>query len=449
MNEAEHYIEAHRDLFLADLVAACSIPSISGQSGALATMKDWLDQRLRRLGCRVETWALTDGPPIVWAEAGAGEQSLLSYSHYDVQPADPLDLWLSPPFAPTVRDGKLFARGVSDDKGDFMARIHAVEVYRAVHGELPFRFKFFIEGEEEVGSPHLAPVAVAHADILRSDGCLWESGEFDSQERYRVYLGVKGIQYIELRVRGARTDLHSAYATIVPNPAWRLVQALNTLKSPDDDIIIDGFMDCVRPLTPLEEAYLDRIPFDGDGMKTQWGIAAFIGDVDDREALRRFLYAPTCTICGLRSGFIDEGMKTVLPATATAKLDFRLTPDLTPQLTLDLLRGHLDRRGFTDVEIVPMSAMSVARADPAAAIVSAVAAAAHAVYGHEPVVYPSHCGSGPMYPLTQGLGVDAVTVGVGYSGANIHAPNENIRLDDYFQHILFLVELFRRFAGET
>ncbi len=451
MHQAQTYLDAHRDRFLADLVEACTIPSISGQFEALATMKNWLDDRLRRLGCRVETWetasSVACGPPIVWAEVGGGDRSLLSYSHYDVQPADPLDQWLSPPFAPEVREGKIFARGVSDDKGDFMARIHAIEVYAAVYGELPFRFKFFIEGEEEIGSPHLTPVAAAHAADLRSDACLWESGEFDSQDRYRVYLGVKGIQYVELRLSGAKTDLHSAYATIVPNPAWRLVQALNTLKTPDDAITVDGLMDHVRPLTELEEAYLDHIPFDGDGLKSAWGFPAFIGGASDREALRRFLYAPTCTICGLLSGFTGEGSKTVLPAKAMAKLDFRLVPDLTPRLLLDLLRSHLDRRGYTDIEIVPLSATETARSNPAAPIVGAVSAAARAVYGHEPVVYPSHGGSGPMYPLTQGLGVDAVTVGVGYSGANIHAPNENIRLDDYFNHILFLVELFRRFAA--
>lgn len=447
MSPSQNYLDAHRDRFLAELIASCRIPSVSGQAEGLETMKEWVDERLLRLGCRVEAWPVAGGPAIVWAEIGEGERSLLSYSHYDVQPADPLDLWLSPPFAPEVREGKIFARGVCDDKGDFMARIHAIEVYKAVYGDLPFRFKFFIEGEEETGSPHLTPVAAVHADDLRADACLWESGEFDSQDRYRVFLGVKGIQYVELRLRGAKTDLHSAYATIVPNAAWRLVQALNTLKAPDDRITLDGFMDHVRPLIELEETYLDRIPFDGDGLKTAWGVPAFIGDAGDREALRRFLYAPTCTICGLLAGFTGEGTKTVLPATAMAKLDFRLVPDLTPTLVLTLLRQHLDRRGYSDIEIAPLSATEVARSNPSAAIVGVVAAAAREVYGHEPVIYPSHGGSGPMYPLTQGLGVDAVTVGVGYSGANIHAPNENIRLDDYFRHVLFLVELFRRFAG--
>ncbi|NUQ37912.1 MAG: M20/M25/M40 family metallo-hydrolase [Caldilineales bacterium] len=445
-NPVQRAIAAHEQRFLAELIEACRIPSVSGDAQALQTMADWTLARLQRLGAQTALWPTTDGPPVVWAEIGAGPRSLTSYSHYDVQPADPLELWHSPAFEPTVRDGKLFARGVADDKGDLLSRIHAVEIYQALYGDLPLRFKFFVEGEEEVGSPHLAPVAAAHADSIRADGCLWESGGFDSQERYTLYLGVKGIQYVELSARGATSDLHSAYGAIAPNPAWRLVQALNTLKAPDDTILIDDFAAHVRPITPLEEAYLDRIPFEGEAMKARWGIPAFINDIANRQALQRFLYAPTCTICGLRAGFIEEGQKTVLPSLATVKLDFRLVPDLTPELVLRLLREHLDRRGYQDIHIRPMSALAPSRAHPEAAIVQAVTASVAAVYGHDPVIYPSHGGSGPLYALGEGLGVDAVTVGVGYPGVNMHAPNENIRLADYFKQIEFLVDLFRRFG---
>ena len=447
-SDVQRYIETHADRFLAELKEACSIPSISEQMPDLEQMAQWVAARLQADGCDVTIWEVEDGPPVVWGQIGGGDQSLLLYSHYDVQPPDPLELWDSPPFEPTVRDGKLFARGVSDDKGDFMSRIHAVEVYQAIYGELPVRLKFFIEGEEEIGNPHLAPVAAEHAAELRSDGCLWEGGAFDVNERYTLFLGLKGIQYIELIVRGANSDLHSAYGPIVPNPAWRLVQALNTLKAPDDTITIDGYMEHVRAITPVEEAYLDSIPFDGDALKESWDIPAFINDIDNREALKRFLYSPTCTICGLRSGFIEEGQKTVLPSEASVKLDFRLVPNLTPTLVLDLLRAHLDRRGYTDIEIVARSSMSAARSNPEAPIVQRVAETIVEIYGHEPVIYPSHGGSGPMYPLVQGLGMDSVTVGVGYAGVNMHAPNENIRLDDYFKHVAFLVALFRKFAKD-
>ena len=445
-NLVARYVAAHQPEMLADLVEACRIPSVSAQPGPLADMAAWVADRLRRAGCHVSLWDGEGGPAVVWGQAGEGRRSLLSYSHYDVQPADPIDQWLSPPFEPSVREGKLFARGVSDDKGDFMSRIHAVEVHRAVYGELPLRLKLLIEGEEEIGNPHLEPVAATHARELRSDGVLWESGGFGANERYTLYLGMKGIQYVELRCRGANTDLHSAYAPIVPNPAWRLVWALNSLKAPDETILIDGFQDYVRPITSLEAGYLDTIPFAAAERKAQWGIEHFVGHVDEREGLRRYLFAPTCTICGFRSGFIDEGEKTVLPSEASVKLDFRLVPDLTPSLLLDLLRQHLDRHGFSDIEILPRSGMLPARSRPDADIVQAAIATARDVYGHEPVVYPSSGGSGPMYPLVQGLGMDSVSAGVAYAGVNMHAPNENIRLDDYFQQVVYLVELFRRFG---
>lgn len=448
MDQVKRVIAANRERFLAEFQQFLSFPSESGNGAGLAAAADWVNKRLAGLGVAARTLSADDCPPVIFAEIGAGERSLLSYSHYDVQPADPLDQWETPPYEAAVRDGKLYARGTSDDKGDTLARLQAVEVYRAVYGELPLRLKFFVEGEEEVGSPHLAPIAERHAELLRADGAIWEGGGFDDAERYTFYCGVKGIAYFELRVQGAAYDLHSAYAPLAPNPAWRLVQALKTLKDERDTITVDGLLDHVRPPTEAERAYIRRIPFDGAAMRANWGIPAFINEMSDEEALTRFLTAPTCTICGLRSGFIDEGEKTVLPSTALVKLDFRLVPDLTPELVGRLLRAHLDRRGFTDIEIHSFVGMVSARSDVNSAVVQTAIAAARATYGHDPVVYPSHGGSGPMHSLVQGVGTPAgLIIGVGYPGMRMHAPNENIRLDDYFRHIEFLVEFMRRFAA--
>ena len=236
---------------------------------------------------------------------------------------------------------------------------------------------------------------------------------------------------------------------MAPNPAWRLVHALSTLKDERDNITVDGFMAHVRPPTDAERAYIRRIPFDGAKMKANWGVSAFVNDMSDEEALTRFITAPTCTICGLRSGFIDEGEKTVLPSAAMVKLDFRLVPELTPELAASLLRAHLDRRGYSDIEIHPSAGMVSARSDVNAPLVQTAITAACVVYGHEPVVYPSHGGSGPMHALVQGVGTPAgLIAGVCHPGMRMHAPNENIRLDDYFRHIEFLVEFMRRFAGD-
>jgi acetylornithine deacetylase/succinyl-diaminopimelate desuccinylase-like protein len=448
MSQVKAIIEANRERFLAEFRALLGFPSEKTNAEGLAGAAEWVANRLRVTGAHVQMLSSDGGAPAVFGEVGAGEAALLSYSHYDVQPPDPLAEWESPPYEATVRDGKLFARGTSDDKGDTLARIQAVDVYRAAYGELPLRLKFFVEGEEEIGSPHLLPLAERYTGLLRADGAIWEGGGFDDAERYTFYCGVKGIAYVELRVRGAAYDLHSGYAPMAPNPAWRLVHALRTLKDEQDNITVDGLMDHVRPPTEAERAYIRRIPFDGAKMKANWGLKAFVNAMSDEEALTRFLTAPTCTICGLRGGFIEEGEKTVLPSTALAKLDFRLVPDLTPELVQRLLREHLDRRGYDDIEIHSFVGMVGARSDMNAPLVQTAVSAARAVYGHEPVVYPSHGGSGPMHALVQGVGTPAcIIAGVCYPGMRMHAPNENIRLDDYFRHIEFLVEFMRRFAA--
>lgn len=448
MPSVEEIIVADREAFLSEFAEFLAFQSVDGDEAGLEGACAWLETRLRRLGAPSQRLNSGDGPPAIYAEVGEGERSLFSYTHYDVQPADPLDQWSAPPFTASVRDGKLYARGASDDKGDTLARIHAVEVYRRAHGALPLRLKFFIEGEEEIGSPSLAPLAERYGSQLRADGALWEGGGYDADERYTFYCGLKGIAYFELTARGASHDLHSAYAPIAPNPAWRLVHALATLKDAQDNITLDGLMAHVRPPTAEELAYIRAIPFDGAGLKTEWGLPAFVNDMGDDAALTRFLTEPTCTICGLRSGFIDEGVKTVLPSQAVAKLDFRLVPDLTPELVQSLLRAHLDRRGFSDIEIQFMSGMIGARSDVTTPVVQAAITAARRIYGHEPVVYPSHGGSGPMHALVQAIGTPGgVMAGVGYAGTRMHAPDENIRLDDYFRHVAFLVELFREFAA--
>ena len=448
MHRVRAYIEANQERFLAELSAVLRFPSMDGNAEGLAGAARWTADRLAALNAQPRMLSAGDHPPAVYGEVGAGERVLLSYTHYDVQPADPLEQWESPPFDPVVRDGKLYARGVADDKGDTMARIHAVEAYRAVYGgDLPLRMRFFVEGEEETGSTHLTPLAERFSDLLRADGALWEGGGYDASDRYTFYCGLKGIAYVELRAHGAGHDLHSAYAPMAPNPAWRLVQALGTLKDAHDRITLDGFMDHVRPPSEADLSFIRRIPFSGADLKASWGVPAFINDMDDEAALIRFLTQPTCTICGLRSGFIEEGTKTVLPSAATAKVDFRLVPDLIPELVMDLLRAHLDRRGYHDVESVLLNGMVGARADTGSPVVRSAVEAAREVYAHEPVVYPSHGGSGPMHDLVQGVGTPGgVMAGVGYAGMRMHSPNENIRIVDYLRHIEFLVAFMGRFA---
>jgi acetylornithine deacetylase/succinyl-diaminopimelate desuccinylase-like protein len=448
MEQFNTYIEDNAARFIEELKAFCCQPSISTQNVGLEEMAELVRARLERLGAEVRLMPVDDGPAVVFAELGQGERTLLIYDHYDVQPPDPLEEWKSPPFEPAIREGKFYARGVADNKGNLMARIQALEAYQETVGKLPLKVKFVVEGEEEVGSPHLAQFAQENRDLLAADGCLWESGRKDEAERFVLSLGLKGIAYLELRARGAKSDLHSSLATIVPNPAWRLVWALSTLKDEDDHIIIDGLMDHVAEPTPAEMSALEAIPFEEEKIKQRFDIPEFVRGLSGVEALKKHLYEPTCTICGFRSGYIEEGSKTVLPSTATVKLDFRLVPNLTPELVRQLLRQHLDRRGFEDIEIAFGVGEHSARSPLDALIVQAAVAAAEVVYGQRPVIYPTMAGSGPMYPLSEALGIPAVLAGIGYPGTNVHAPNENIRLADYFEGIRYIGELIWRFGEE-
>lgn len=447
MNSFNTYVDAQADRFVKELQEICRQPSVAAQDWGMGEMAEIVAGRLRELGADTHLIATAGAPPVVYAELGDGPRTLLIYNHYDVQPPEPLDLWESEPFEPTVRDGKLYARGVSDNKGSMLARIQAVEAWLETIGDPPLKIKWVIEGEEEIGSVHLAQwVDENRALVADADGCLWEFGYKDLAERPVMNLGLKGIYYVELRITGASRDLHSSWASIVPDPAWRLTWALSTLKAADDRILIDGYMDHVADPPPAALELVEKMPFEEEEIKDDFGIPAFIRDLSGLELLKKLLYEPTCTICGLESGYTGQGSKTVLPNTAMAKVDFRLVPDLTPEIAHDLLRAHLDRHGFDDIEIVEFGSEHPSQTDPTDPIVDVAVAALRTTYGKEPVVWPTSAGSGPMYPLCEGLDIPAVSFGVGYSGSNAHAPNENIRIADYVQGIKCMGEFIRRFA---
>ncbi len=444
MQRFQAYIDANRQRFLDELKSFCAQPSVAATGEGLQEMSALVATRLQRLGAVVRRYEVGGSPPILYAELGQGARSLLVYNHYDVQPPDPLDEWLSPPFKPEVREGHIYARGVADDKGDLLCRLQAIEAYQEVFSGLPLRVKFLIEGEEEVGSPHLHAFAQQHADFLEADGCLWESGEKDSAGRFVLTLGVKVICYLELSVQTAATDLHSMWGGIVPNAAWRLVWALNTLKNQADEIQVDGLMEHVRFATEAERAQLATLPFEEDRLRESFGFGSYVRNLTGVELLAKHFYEPTLTICGLKSGYIQAGAKTVLPNTAVAKVDIRLVPDLTPELVQDLVRAHLDRHGFDDVALRCLNGLCPARSALDSPFVQACAAAARATYGGEPLAYPTSPGSGPLHTIARST--PAVMAGVANANSRLHAPNENIRVQDYYEGIRFVGELIRHLA---
>ena len=448
METFDRYIDQHRDEFIEELRAFASQPSIAATGEGIAEMAQLTRAKMEGLGATVQMLEVAPGePPVVYASLGRGDKTLLIYNHYDVQPTDPLELWDSPPFAPTVRDGHIYGRGIADNKGHIMVRTQAIRAWLATMGELPFKINWFIEGEEETGSPHLEPFCLAHADLLRADGCLWETGVVDEAGRPVLHLGAKGMLYVELSVQSLKGDQHSSIGTLAPNSAWRLSWALNTLKAPDETILIDGLMEHVALPSETDLALLRAIPFEEKAMQTNLDIRRWVGGLSGLAALQRHVFGPTCTICGLESGYTGPGSKTVLPARAKAKIDFRLVPDLTPQLVLKLLREHLDRHGFEDIQIEVLSAEHPGKSNPNAEIVQAAIAAARQVYqGHEPVVYPLMTGTGPVWPVAIAHGTPMVGFGTSYPGAKVHAPNENIRLEDYFQAMRMMGRFIAEFA---
>jgi acetylornithine deacetylase/succinyl-diaminopimelate desuccinylase-like protein len=303
------------------------------------------------------------------------------------------------------------------------------------------------EGEEEIGSAHLHEFARTHADRLRADGCIWEAGYKDAAGRPTVSLGLKGICYVDLVVRGTTLDAHSSVGGIVPNAAWRLTWALASLKNERDEITVDGLMEHVRPVSAVDRALLERLPWAEDDFRKIYGITEFVAGLTGTALKERYFLQPTCTICGLTSGYQGEGSKTVLPAVASAKVDFRLVPDLTPELVRDLLRKHLDKRGFTDVAITPHHGERPSRWPADTDVAKAAVAANRAAYATEPVVYPLMAGSGPMAQVCDQLGIPAVGFGCGNASSANHAPNENIAIADYVDHIRAFGRFLHAFAG--
>lgn len=417
-----------------------TIPSVSTIHQGIDECAEKVSQLLDKAGFNTQIIP-TEGHPVVFGEKkGLSDKTLLFYDHYDVQPPEPLDEWVSPPFEPEIRDNRLYARGVADNKGNIMARLAAVETF----DQLPITVKFVIEGEEEIGSPNLEKFVRDHKDLLTADGCIWEAGYKDAAGRPNMFLGAKGLCYVELQAKGPQRDLHSASAVVVENPAWVLLRALNTLKDENEHILIDGFYDDIKPPGKEELELVDTIPYNGDLTKESLGIDTFLLDMSDKKAVSALLYNPSCNICGVLTGYTGEGSKTVLPAKAMAKLDFRLVPDQDPVKIFELLKTHLKMKGF-DLDVKLLGPLWPAKTWFKEEFVKIVKESMDAVYHQETIVYPTMSGSGPMWLFTSVLHIPTVSIGVGDAQSRVHSPNESIDLADYEQGIKVITELITRF----
>jgi acetylornithine deacetylase/succinyl-diaminopimelate desuccinylase-like protein len=445
------YLDEHINDAQALLERLCRQPSVAAQNWGMAEMADLVESLLRETGFSTQRLLAEGAPPMIYGELrGRNPYTVLLYNHYDVQPPEPLELWHTPPFEPTVRDGKLYARGSSDNKAEIATRLTAIRALLAVYGELPITLRWMIEGEEEIGSPHFGAIASSYSHLLQADGCLWEGRGFDPTGRPELGLGSKGLLYVQLDVQGTGIDTHSSMATVLPSAAWRMVQALTTLRTSDGHIRIPGFYDAVRQPTPAQLAAIADQPDTDAEVREAYKVDQFVDGLTGAALRERQAFTPTCNIAGLVSGYTGQGSKTVLPAKAMAKIDFRLVPDQDPQDILAKLQAHLAAQGYEDIKITvfgPADPVVTALEHP---FVQRMATIAESFEGKRPSITPISGGTLPFLgAFRRYAGVPGLSApGNGTYWANgAHAPNEHVRLEDLRRGVRFNCYMFSRLGS--
>jgi acetylornithine deacetylase/succinyl-diaminopimelate desuccinylase-like protein len=449
------YLEAHRGDFEEQLKALIRIPSVSAQPDHDADTRraaEFIRKDLSAMGLPAELIE-TKRHPLVYAEwlGAAGKPTLLIYGHYDVQPPEPLEPWLSLPFEPTVRDGNLYARGATDDKGQMFTHLKAAEAWLKTVGKLPVNVKFLIEGEEEVGGANLEDYVGHHADRLACDYAVISDSSQLAPGMPAITYGLKGLAYFELLVQGANRDLHSGtYGGAVANPINALCEILATLKGPDGKVQIAGFYDSVKPLEDWERAAFAKLPFSESAFQADLAVSALTGEAG-YSTLERKWARPTCDINGIFGGYAGPGPKTVLPCKAGAKFSFRLVPDQDPRTVERQLRDHLARLcppGVT-YDLLTHHGAPAVLVDVDTPGVRAAMRAVETGFGTRPV-FIREGGSIPVVGLIkQQLGVDTLLLGWGQNDDNLHGPNEKFSLADFHRGIKSSAHLFDELARET
>ena len=423
-------IEDNRAAFLDRLIAYLKHPSISAENIGIDEVGALLVEMLTEIG--LETRLVpTDGHPMVVArwEKAPGKPTVLLYGHYDVQPPDPLDKWVSPPFEPTIRDGRLYARGVGDNKGQHFAQILAIESHLKVHGVLPCNVILLLEGEEEIGSPHIAGFVRANTHLLKADLAITADGPRHASGAPTIKFGSRGVVSFELRCKHASRDVHSGnYGGVVPNPIWTLVHLLGTMKNAAGEITIDGLHDDVLPPSPEELAAIERLPLDVEAVKASLGLARLDAPAE-MPFYDRLCFRPTLTINGFHGGYGGPGSKTVLPNEAFVKCDIRLVEAQDPEDILRKVAAHVAKHA-PEVEFVSVEmGMQPSKTPIASPYTAPLRRAFVAAQGEEPLLIPAGFGSLPGYVFTKILRIPAFVTPYANPDEANHAPNENMTLD--------------------
>jgi acetylornithine deacetylase/succinyl-diaminopimelate desuccinylase-like protein len=450
------HARAHREEHLRELETFLGIPSVSTQAQHEPDMEKatvWLRDQLAAAGFPHAEILPTGGHPVVFAEwmaAGEDAPTVLVYGHYDVQPPDPVDEWETPPFEPTVVGDDIFCRGASDDKGQLYVHVKAIEAFKETVGAPPVNVKCIFEGEEEIGSVHLAPFIVEHRDELAADVVVISDSHILGKQIPAIVYALRGLTYLEVEVTGPDHDLHSGlYGGAVHNPVNALCAMIASLQDEDGRIAIPGFYDDVRPLSPEERAELARVPFDREAWLEEAGVPQPWGD-PEYTIVERTTARPTFDVNGIWGGYIEPGAKTVLPSKAFAKISMRLVPDQTPEEIRCLVTEHLQSIAPPTVTVEVRSLHggegAIVRRDSPE--MDAAVRAYEAGFGVEPV-FMREGGSIPVVATFQKvLGIDTILMGFGLPDDNLHAPNEKLHLPNFYRGIETAIH-FLNFLAET
>jgi acetylornithine deacetylase/succinyl-diaminopimelate desuccinylase-like protein len=453
MNSVVDFINVNRDRYVDELKQYLAIPSVSALPQHAADVRraaEWTMESLRGAGLQNAKLIETPGHPVVYADwlNAPGKPTILFYGHYDVQPVDPVELWTSPPFDATVRDGEIYARGAADDKGQVFMHIKAVEAHLKQAGSLPLNIRFFIEGEEEVGSVHLDDFVRSHKQDLAADVVVISDSPMFDRGIPSICYGLRGLAYFQIDLRGTKSDLHSgSFGGAVANPAFVLAQILAQMKDRGGRVRIPGFYDDVRELSEAERAEWQKLPFNETKYRKELGAPKLFGE-SGYSTLERVWARPTFEVNGLLSGFTGDGAKTVLPATAMAKVSMRLVPDQHPDKVAQLFEDYLRKVAPKTVElkVTRMHGGKPWMAEFDNKFVRAAGRAIEKGFG-KPPVFNREGGSIPVVSTFQEeLGVPSVLFGVGLPDENAHAPDERLDLGNFHNGIIASAYLYQEIA---
>lgn len=423
------HVDSHMDELISDLQMLIRQPSVSAKNEGIEECAILVQKLLKKSGVKSKILRLKKGvAPIIFGEITSKQnpkKTLMFYNHYDVQPAEPFDLWDDPPFSGTKKGNKIFGRGATDDKGELITRIEAC---LKTTGDVPCNIKFVIEGEEETGSAHIEDYLKKYKKKFSCDGVIWEFGYVDAKNRPIIGLGMKGLLFVELSVKESIRDAHSSLAVLIKNPAWRLIEAVNTLRNSDDKVLIKDWYKEVSSFSKNDLKIIQNEPFDENVFKKEFGIKSFVGNKKGMAAKKALVGGAICNIAGFVSGYIGDGAKTILPGSALVKIDFRLIPKMDPKKQVLRLKNHLKSKGFSDVGIKVYHGEAAARTDSSHPFVSQVKDAADKSFGKS-ILNVSNAGTGPMHPFAEILNAPCISIGSTYMFSRIHSPNEFARID--------------------